>query len=316
MKRFIRNLIIFVLAVSLCSAGIVLLDYFGAKSQYENGYLAALQDKTDRLKSLEEPKIILVGNSNLAFGMDSETVERETGMPTVNLGLHGGLGNAFQEEIAKLNINKGDIVVVCHSHFSDNDDIPDREVAWAALDNHSELFGILRKKDYIPMLMAYPNYVRSSLLLWITGQGNADEGGCYSRSAFNKYGDVVVKPESKQMDVDEFFKKNELKVPEINDICIQRLNELNKYVTDRGAVMLVAGYPIAYGEYSTYGEADFAEFKRQLQSGLDCEIISDYTDYFYPYEYFYNTALHLTNEGSRARAQQLAEDLKNWMEKN
>ena len=33
-------------------------------------------------------------------------------MQVVNLGLHGDLGNAYHEQIAKLNINEGDIVVV------------------------------------------------------------------------------------------------------------------------------------------------------------------------------------------------------------
>ena len=55
---------------------------------------------------IEEPKIILIGNSNLAFGIDSEKIENSVGMPVVNLGLHGSLGNEFHESMAKKYIEK------------------------------------------------------------------------------------------------------------------------------------------------------------------------------------------------------------------
>ena len=48
------------------------------------------------------------------------------------------------------------------------------------------------------------------------------------------------------------------------------------------------------------------------QDQLDCEIISDYPDYFYPYEYFYNSTLHLTKEGAEVRTRQMIADIKRW----
>lgn len=105
-----------------------------------------------------------------------------------------------------------------------------------------------------------------------------------------------------------------LGVPEINELCIDRLNEYNKYIQEAGASLVVAGYPIAFGEYSEYSKSDFAAFKKELQEALDCDVISDYTDYFFPYDYFYNTTLHLTNYGAEKRTEQLISDLQKWME--
>lgn len=45
----------------------------------------------------------------MAFGFQSEQIEEAFGLPVVNLGLHGGLGNAFHEEMAKINVCEGDI---------------------------------------------------------------------------------------------------------------------------------------------------------------------------------------------------------------
>lgn len=315
MKRFIKKIILLVLLVTICFSGIVAFDFFIIGSQYKYNYQASLIDKVNRLKSINEPKIILVGHSNLSFGINSKMIEDSFDMPVVNLGLHGSLGNAFHEEIAKLNINEGDIVVICHSTFSDDDAIGDPALAWITYDYNEEIWPIIRKKDYKQMLLAYPDYMRSSYILWLTNKGNADIDSCYSRTAFNEYGDVIYKPEKGQVDIDTFFAKTSVNVPQINDTCTNRLNELNQYITEQGATMVVAGYPIAYGEYSDFTETDFENFQNELDNELDCEIISDYTDYFYPYKYFYNTVLHLTEEGTEIRTNQLISDIQNWKDK-
>lgn len=315
MKKFVKKLSIFMLAIICCSVFIVAFHYFVVGSQYEYNYQASLIDKVNRLNSINQPKIILVGHSNLSFGINSERIEEALGMPVVNLGLHGGLGNAFHEQIAKSNITEGDIIVICHSSYSDTDEIPDPSLAWITYDYNAELWSVIREKDYKKMLSAYPYYLKSSYFLWITGRGNIDPGGCYSRSAFNEYGDVVYKPESEQMDVDAYFALIPTLVPTINDICVNRLNELNQYVNEQGAAMVVAGYPIAYGKYAEFTEYDFDRFQSQLDELLDCEIISHYADYFYPYDYFYNTNLHLTTEGTEVRTTQLISDLENWLKR-
>ena len=115
------------------------------------------------------------------------------------------------------------------------------------------------------------------------------------------------------MNTDEFFKENIISVPSINDTCINRLNNLNQYCKDRGATLLIAGYPIAYGEYSEFSEKDFDVFQSELASRFDGVVISDYSDYFFPYDYFYNTELHLNEKGANARTKQLIKDIKNWL---
>lgn len=48
-----------------------------------------------------------------------------------------------------------------------------------------------------------------------------------------------------------------------------------------GSKMVVAGYPIAYSKYTEFTDEDFSEFKRDLEDALDCEVVSDYTGYFF-----------------------------------
>ena len=109
-KRFMLKLILWAACTVIGFVLWIMTGMFIIGSQHEDGYCASLIDKAARLESINDPKIILVGNSNLSFGMDSRRVQEALNMPVVNLGLHGGLGNAFHEDIAKLNINSGDIV--------------------------------------------------------------------------------------------------------------------------------------------------------------------------------------------------------------
>lgn len=311
MLKFIKKVACFLFVILFCMIVLALFDRFVIGDQYQYNYVASLTDKVNRLRSIDEPKIMLVGNSNVAFGMDSELIEREIGMPVVNLGIHGDLGNAYHEQIAKVNVKKGDIVVVCHSSYSDDDEIPDPELAWIAYNKNDSLWSIIRKKDYPRMLLAYPTYLKKSIFLWVRHAGNLDSGDCYSRNAFNEYGDVVYKPG--EIDTDALFSNTSVSLPAINDTCVDRLNELNQYCIERGAALVVAGYPIAYGEYSDFSKDDVIDFQTQLAQELDCNIISDFTDYLVPYHYFYNTRLHLNEEGTKARSYQLISDLKNWM---
>lgn len=97
---------------------ILLICLYWVMPQYLYGYNASIIDKVNRLRSIEEPKLILVGNSNLPFGIRSDYLEEEIGMPVINLGIHGGLGDPFHENMIKGAINEGDIVVVCHTDYS------------------------------------------------------------------------------------------------------------------------------------------------------------------------------------------------------
>lgn len=276
--------------------------------QYEQGYNASLIDKVDRLESIDEPKIVLLGHSNLTFGIDSELIEEAMGMPVVNMGLHGGNGNAFHEEMAKYNVTSGDIYVLCHSNYNDDNLIEETMTAWSSIENHLHLWKILRADDVETMARSFPVYLKKSLNLHSSGLGNQDPGGVYARSAFNEYGDVAVLREGSQ-----YTFEGEVGAPRIGDISIERINKLNEYLTERGASLVVAGYPIGNGRL-TVDPSEFISFQNQLAEKLDCPVISNYVDYMLDYKYFYNTNLHLNSEGTELRTMQLILDLKRWQE--
>lgn len=308
MKRFLKNVAVFGGISILVLLLIVAFDLFVVGNQYTNAYSAALSDKIERLQTITEPKIILVGNSNLSFGIDSASIEQAMNMPVVNLGYHGGMGNAFHEEMAKLGIRQGDIVVVCHTEY-DADEIEDAVLLCSTLEKDTNLWRLLRGKDWRVFLKGYPRYCLNAAIRYFTKSDQPIADSSYARSAFNRYGDIVVRPPVAE-DAQIFF-DGALCVPKITPEDMERMNSFNRYVQEQGATMVVTFYAVAMGEY-TPAEEEYLQFQAELTEKLDCEIISDIRDYFMPYEYFYDTVFHLTDEGVSIRTRQLIEDLQNW----
>lgn len=299
---FLKCIILAILLFLLCFVVIM--------PQYLQNNQASLIDKVKRLESIEGPKIVLVGNSNLPFGIVSEDMENALHMPVVNMGLHGGVGNPFNEQAAKINVQKGDLIILSPSSFDDDDKIKNPELAWITIENHLELYRFIRIKDIPDMVKAYPSYLKKCIGLWTNSIGNFTEESIYARNMYNEYGDnISERPES--LPELEF---SEVQVPAISREYVERVNKLNEYVENKGATLVIAAYPIAYYENAPKKE-EYAAFEQELRAELDCPVISDYTEYCMSPELFYNTYLHLTNEGAKIRTEMLIKDIENFLEK-
>lgn len=288
---------------------IVILCCLHIMPQYHQGYLASVIDKEQRLKSIEEAKIVLIGDSNLTFGIDSEMIEEAMGMPVVNMGLHGGLGNDFHEKMAIQNVNEGDIYIICHTDYS-NDEIINPLALWLVMEDNFHLWSMLDGEALWQLYHSFPAYLKNCIDLYVEGEGNQEvTGSVYRRGAFNKYGDIEVARNQGTY----VFTEESVKVPSISKEGIERINALNDYLGKQGATLLIAGYPIAYGEY-TPDKEKYVEFQEELEKQMNCPVISDFTDYMYEYEYFFDTELHLTSEGASRRTGQLITDLQTWLD--
>lgn len=65
------------------------------------------------------PRIIFVGGSNLAFGLDSQRIKDSLNINVINYGLHAGIGLKYMVDDISTYARKGDIIVFApeYSHF-------------------------------------------------------------------------------------------------------------------------------------------------------------------------------------------------------
>lgn len=281
---------------------------------FQKRYPAVLADKFDRLRSIDGPKIVVIGNSNVAFGIDSSVLHKAFGRPAVNAGLHAGFSGDFLERMALVNTTPGDVYVICHARYDDERWQPHAPFLIMAMKKNWRLYSMIRKDEWPSMARGVPGYLRASIdeLAERVAFPNGRPGrpgasnSAYSRLAFNADGDNVFPRESR-------YSKNEViePPPGPTPVTAERINDLARRLREKGAYLVVAAIPVAEGSETAPPEA-FSAFSAELQSMLDCPVISDFAQYIMPRELFFDNCMHLTREGARARTELLAKDLAAW----
>ena len=159
------------------------------------------------------------------------------------------------------------------------------------------------------MVEAFPTYLKDCLDLWTQGLGNMDSGDAYSRLQFNEYGDNIFDRPTLTSEDDLM----EVHIPEIGEETILRINELNSYVKSKGATLLITAYPTPVVD-ATPSYEEYVDFSDKIEALVDCPVISRYEEYRMESKYFYNTYLHLNNEGVTLRTNMLIADLQKYLE--
>ena len=189
MKKFIIKFSI--LAIVIIAISSVVL--FGLKGN-PDAYLLAWEKKVDMVKNPNRDNaVILIGDSNLAFGMNSPLLEDSLKMHVINTSLHAGIGmKAMMDEFCKYS-KAGDIVVLAPEYAQPYG-------AWDGQEALSQLFSLypyiskdFNASQWRKVLINIPSGLSAKLkgavhiLLAKSGHPSI-----YRLSAFNTHGDVVA----------------------------------------------------------------------------------------------------------------------------
>lgn len=125
MRKFLRNLLLALVPVTvinaLCWGALVFLAWQDDLT-YVN-YASAL-DKEKRLEELaNQPRLVIIGGSNVRFGFDSGVLKDTLHREPVNMGIHIGLGLNYMFEEVSDYLQKGDVLLVSaeYNHFLKED---------------------------------------------------------------------------------------------------------------------------------------------------------------------------------------------------
>ena len=284
---------------------------FCIPKQYSNTFLAGLSVKYHRLKSIDQPKIVVIGGSNVAFGLDSLTMEKYTGFSVVNFGLYATLGTKAMLDLSKSSVNKGDIIVISPETDAQTMSLYyNGESMWQALDGDYGMLWDVGFDNFGPLLGAFFSYSNDKLNFYLD-KSMPDPKGVYKKTSFNKLGDIIYERPYNSMLLHYDPTHQIMLDPSIvQDDFIEYLNRYAKYVRNKGAKIYFSFPPmnrLALEKGST--EASIYSFYEYLRDKLDFEIISDINDYILDKDYFYDTNFHLNDTGVRVRTSMLAGDI-------
>ena len=299
-------LLLSVLSVVLLPAAAVLF----APPAYGNTFVGFLDEKVERLKTVEGEKAVVIGGSSVAFGLDSALMEEHLSMPVINFGLYAAIGTKAMLDLSRPYIGAGDIVILAPEINAETLSLYFNGAnMWKAIDESPSLFFSLRGESKKQMLGAMYAHAVAKLS---DSKAPLDPEGVYNSKSFNAYGDVVYPRENNVMPL--YYDPN---TPIVLDPSIlssdfaSYLNDYIAYCQKQGATVYFSYSPMnaaAITEEST-GESRYA-LEKALKNEILCEHISMIDSYIMDAEYFYDTNFHLNDAGVRLRTKTLIDDIR------
>ena len=281
---------------------------------YTETFLGELPYKVERLDTLESPKIIVIGGSSVAFGLDSAMLEEYTGLPVVNFGLYADLGTKIMLDLAIKSVKDGDIVVIAPELDSQTLSLFfNGESAWRACEGRLSLLTRIGKDNISDMIGSVFGYLTAKMSRLATG--DTSSSGVYSRSAFNAYGDISFYRPYNIMSVGyDISKPVSFGTDIFSGDFIDYVNDFAGKCEKLGATVCWSFPPVNESgiEAGTASET-YSELYAWLCGQLNFEIISNPGDYVMPSEYFYDTNFHTNTAGTARHTYHLACDLRRFL---
>jgi len=308
-------LIIITCLFALITPLFLVISGFALPPQYDNTFLGELKYKYAHLEHTDGPKIIIIGGSSVAFGIDSSLMEEKLpGYSVVNFGLYGGLGTKAMLELSIDSIKKGDIIIISPEQESQTlSNYFNGEAMWQALDGSFYLLKNLDKKELGEMVGEFPYFAADKFSYYIKGD-EPDPTGIYNRSSFNKYGDISTEDCTYNIMEDGYDVNTPIYLNKkvINTEFIDYLNQYASEAESRGATVWYHFCPMNKLAVQNPENAD--GYYDYLQKKLDFYIIGNPNQSIMDMEWFYDTNFHLNSSGKIVNTNQLIRDIKAMLE--
>jgi hypothetical protein len=277
----------------------------------QDHYFASIQDKQQRLAQTASPKIVLVGGSNLACGVDTKRLQTALGRPVVNMGLHADIGLAYMLTEVENRLQAGDLVVL----------VPEYEQFFGALYGNMSLIKVV---SYEPQGW---HYIRSwgqwSVFLlqgWLYLQGklkyNLEQWfhvpqdrhyEIYHRNGFDAYGDMVTHLDLPPGNLHEATIKP-LILDKYDNRAIETINRFYRQCHRRGVKVCLL-HPCYYENMLKKNSAAISRLQKEFKN-LALPVLSTPEEYAFPEGCFFDTEYHLNRQGRTLRTERLIGDLR------
>jgi len=307
MRRFLAQVALFGLLQAAVFAAVCWVS-----ARRTDDYLAASLDKERRLATLPGPRVVFVGGSNLAFGLDAAVIERHTGRRPVNMGLYVAVGVPFMLEEARAGLRPGDVVVVALEYyvFSLESHLNGDVLDWPRFFEVNPLAA-----RYAPGRLAGLAAGKCEDGLGMLGQvvhaalrpGRARVAGDYARHNFNEAGDVKT-PRERRPDAPPLQPHEVTPAPAV---AARAAALLERFVADcrrRGVAVYLAmpAYPRSHWERQA---AVLGDIEAVLRRRVSAPLLVTAEEAALPDDRFYDTPYHLTTQGAAERSELLGRRL-------
>jgi len=305
MSQFFSKITLLIVLIAITILGII----FIFSKEIQQNFFAGIADKHKWAASIKEPKIILVGGSNLAFGVASDSIEKALHHPVINLGLYAGFGLDFILKDALTEVKKGDWVVLCPEYYLDKaGDNYSKQAATMSYPEANKYINYANLKDkFEKKALFFIRYARNLIFFpnRISNPSIEDTISDYFRKGFSERGDLVSHLNNAPHKLDKFDKVE----PQDYSPEIVLINQFIKTVEKKGAIVYWTFPSYSYSAYKGNLQG-LSFFEKQIIEKVNCKKISQIKDDIYPDDCFYDTHFHLNGDCRIQRTNKLISALK------
>ena len=312
MKRFIYNLALtcFLVAVSLGLLAAANRLYFE-----NDAYLLEFPVKQQLIKDTPSPKVVILGGSNVAFGIDSKTISDSLHLPVINAGLHAGLGLRFIMDNNIPFLRKGDVLVIMpeYDHFNNADGEPltcGMIPYFASFNelkklNHSQLRNVMKGFGRVTLTSFVSGCKKRGVLMFL-GEKKEDGIFKYRKSGFNEVGDEVshwtLAPET---NFDGNTNKKETR--QIDSTFVTEFLMDVSILKQRGVKVIL--FPPAIYDAAFVADNEYICAVSNVLSKMGIPFQCDNKRFTYGKDEMYDTIYHLNKDGVDANTQNIIKSL-------
>ena len=260
------------------------------------------------------PRIIIYGGSNVAFGIDSELIQQELGLPVVNLGLHAGLGVVPLQGIQNA-IQRGDVIVISleyeiitNENFTDGTLLQLADWLEASQQNTQYLINPVSELPSI-YLIILQNKINRQTNTFLAGKINR---GVYSGENFNSNGDMIghLDIPSKPPDT---IKSTAYPTTVTQEDAYIFLEEFNQHALSAGAQVFLEMPASRETNCNATGFQNIKIFYEILLEKTTIPILTPLDQVCLPDKYFFDTVYHLNTHGRQIRTERIISGLRENM---
>ncbi len=268
--------------------------------------LAAKPDKDILLEETASPRLILVGGSNLSFGLNSQMIKDQTGLNPINTGIHAGVGLKYMMDNVLQYVQAGDIIILIpeYHHFFNNFAYGRMELVRTLIEIDSSEIKTLNLQQWLRVVEQLPAMAMIKVKPSSYAVVEGEEFGLHGRYSFNQYGDselhwplepALVQPLT-------INAREAIDVGIINDI-----ESFQKQVTDKGATLYIS-FP-GFQDSSFDGSYQKIKALENRLRDRGFSVLGTPEQYRMSGAFIFDTPYHLTKAGVDVRTQLLIDDL-------
>lgn len=286
--------------------------FLPANRVISNTCLFALPQKHLLLKNTPGPRIILIGGSNLSYGIDSRMIRDSLHLNPINCGIHACIGLNFMLEDYYHYVRENDIVVIAPEYNHFYGDFADGDInLLSILVDISPQYSDCSRIQLLKLLKSAPEYGCAKLKLWnYFAKTDTIIIDPNDKRGFNEFGDnnihwtMTKEKNIKSMSIDGALNKE----------LFKRLKDFETKLKKKHVTMYITFPSFQQTSFNMQrGKIDTIE---SMLKANDFSILGTADRYKMDDSLMFDTAYHLTKNAADHRTALLIEDLKMAIKEN